>query len=204
MKRTTIAAAAAASLSIFAGAAHAQTQEAGTFSLELRTGAGMLAEELGPTELGIGGGLEILLNWRVMPHLELYGGWDWQHFSLKEDVGIYTDAEDTGYAFGARFFAPSLGSLTPWIRAGGLYDHLELEGEEKDEYVRGDHELGWEVGAGFAMPLGRDWSFLPGVRYRAFPTTLAELGGESDLRYLALDIGFSRTFGGPSIASMGH
>jgi opacity protein-like surface antigen len=101
------------------------------------------------------------------------------HFSLKEKVGSLTDAEDIGYAFGLRFFAPSLGPVTPWIRAGGVYDHVELEGDNNGDALSSDHTLGWEAGAGAASALGGRWSLLPGVRYRSFSPERTALGAKS-------------------------
>lgn len=202
MTKTTRTLTIAALLTFTASAAFAQNP--GRFSLELRSGATLPTSDLGPSELNTGMSLELTANYQVMPHLALYAGWDWARFTMKEDLGVFEDADDTGYAFGARFFAPSLGAVTPWIRAGGVYDHIELEGDDEDDRVSADHVLGWEAGAGAAIALGSKWSLTPGVRYRAFSPELDELGGEADVRYVSLEIGISRTFGGPSMAAIKH
>jgi hypothetical protein len=188
-----------------ASATALQAQETGTFSLELRGGAGLPTKDLGTADLNTGVNLEFTANVQVMPHLALYAGWDWANFALKQDIGDYADVEDTGYAFGARFFAPSLGPVTPWLRAGGVYDHIELEGDDDDvDILSADHTLGWEAGAGAAIALGSSWSLTPGVRYRTFSPELDELDGEVDMSYLTIDIGISKTFGGRSMAAVRH
>lgn len=191
----------AAALTLIAGSTQAQ-ERPGTFSLELRPGAGLPTKALGSRDLKTGYGSELIVNLQVMPHLSLYAGWDYMHFSLEEKLGSLTDAEDTGYAFGARFFAPSLGPVTPWIRAGGVYDHVELEGDDNNDTLSSDHTLGWEAGAGAAIALGGRWSLLPGVRYRSFSPDLAVLGGEVDMNYVNIDVGISYTFGGRSMAAI--
>jgi len=182
----------------------AQAQSAGAFSLELRGGAGVPTSELGSRDLNPGVNLEFTANLQVMPHLNLYAGWDWANFALKQDLGSYSDVEDTGYAFGARFFTPSLGPVTPWLRAGGVYDHIEVEGDADTDALSADHTLGWEAGAGAAIALGESWSLLPGVRYRSFSPELDVLGGEVDMNYVTFDIGIAKTFGGRSVAAIRH
>lgn len=183
-------------------AVDAQAQSPGKFSLELRGGAALPTKELGPSDLNTGMNLEMTANLQVLPHLALYGGWDYGRFTLKQNLGVYEDGDDTGYAFGARVFAPAIGKVTPWIRGGGVYDHIELEGNDSDQYVRADHVLGWEAGAGAAVALGSQWSLTPGVRYRSFSPELTELGGKADVRYVTIDIGISRTFGGKSVVAV--
>jgi outer membrane protein W len=202
--RTTTAIAAA--LLTLGAAATVQAQDAGRFSLELRTGAAVATTELGERDLDTPGvGFEITANFQVMPHLNLYAGWDWTHFSLSEELGAYDDFEDTGYAFGARFFAPSLGAVTPWLRAGGVYDHIEMESQEDGaDDLSADHVLGWEAGAGAAIALGQTWSLLPGVRYRTFSPELDVLGGGVDVSYVSFEIGIAKTFGGPALAAIRH
>ncbi|HSJ15782.1 MAG TPA: outer membrane beta-barrel protein [Longimicrobiales bacterium] len=181
-----------------------QAQEAGRFSLDLRSGAVLPTADLGASALNPGMGLGLVANLQVMPHLNLYAGWDWARFTLEQDLGPFEDMDVTGYSFGARFFAPSLGSVTPWLRAGGVYDHIELEGDDRDDRVSADHTLGWEAGVGAAVPLGGRWALLPGVSYRSFSPELDEIGGKAYVRYLTIDIGISATFGGPSMAAVRH
>jgi opacity protein-like surface antigen len=203
MKATSTIAIAALLTVSAAGAVQAQDQ--GRFSLELRAGAAIPTADLGPRELQTGVLGELTANFQVLPHLALYAGWDWARLALAEDLGAYNDVEDTGYTFGARFFAPSLGPVTPWLRAGGLYDHIEMEEESDEGSVSADHVLGWEAGAGAAIALGDTWSLLPGVRYRSFsPELVQPLGGEVDVRYVTVDIGISKTFGGRSMAAIRH
>lgn len=192
----------AALLTIAAGAA--QAQNAGPLSLEVRAGASVPTRSLGTRDLDAGFAYEITANLQVMPHLNLYAGHGQAHFGLQQPVGAFDEFENCGYAFGARFFAPSLGVITPWIRAGGTYTQLEFENDDNDGSLDSGHELGWEAGAGATVALGGRWSLLPGVRYRTFSPEMAELGGDVDLGYLAIDIGISATFGGKPMAAIRH
>jgi opacity protein-like surface antigen len=80
---------------------------------------------------------------------------------------------------------------------GGIYNHIELEAEDGDLVADSGHELGWEAGAGFAIPLGQRFAVTPGVRYRTFSAQL-DLGDgrmDVDLSYVVIDVGMSYAFG---------
>ena len=103
---------------------------------------------------------------------------------------------DTGYAFGAKFEHPFFNSIAGWVRAGGLYNHLELEAEG-DEVADSDHELGWEAGGGLSIPVNDKFAIMPGVRYRAFSVDLSD-GEETipvDMNYVVAEVRLSWTFG---------
>lgn len=185
----------AAALTLIAGGAQAQAP--GRFSLEVSAGGALPTQDLGDHELKDAGlGLGLNASYRVMPHLAVYAGWDWYHFELEEGIGDFVDVEDTGYAFGVRYDGPTLAMATPWIRAGGVFKHVELETDENDAVRSSDHTLGWEAGVGATLNLGSRWALMPGVRYRTFSPELEELGGEVEHAYVTFDLGFSAAFGG--------
>lgn len=188
---------------LFAGAA--QAQNAGRFSLEVRPGVGVPTEAIGTHEVDPGMALEIAAHFQVMPHLDLYAAWDQNHFGFEQDVAGFAEVENCGYALGARFFAPTLGPVTPWVRGGAIYSQLELESDDDDvEGIDSDYAFGWEAGAGAAVALGGRWSLLPGVRYRALAIEMEELGGDLDVNAVVFDLGVAFTFGGPSVAAIRH
>ena len=189
---------------LFAGAA--QAQNAGPFSLEVRAGVAVPTEAIGSHEVDPGMALEIAALFRVMPHLDLYAAWDQNHVGFEQDVAGFAEVETCGYAVGARFFAPSFGPVTPWLRGGAIYSRLELESDDDDvDGLDSDYTFGWEAGAGAAVALGGRWSLLPGVRYRSIAIELDELGtGDLDVNAVVFDVGVAFTFGGPSLAATGH
>ncbi len=100
--------------------------------------------------------------------------------------------------FGLRFEHPfRAGSPTAgWIRAGGTYNHLELENSDGDLVEDSGHGLGWELGAGLTLPLSRSWVVTPGIRYRRLnrDLTLESRTVPVELEYLAFEFGFGRRF----------
>lgn len=155
-------------------------------------------QDLGDADLGAGFGFEANLTYRFLPRLSAYGGWGWQRFSAEESfAGAEADFEETGYRFGLQFMRP-LGA-TPidyFVRAGGIYNHIEIENSDGDITADSGHGLGWQVGAGVAVPIGAKWRLMPGLRYQSLSRDI-EIGAtttDADLTYVALEIGFHRTF----------
>ena len=179
--------------------AHAQA------SLEVRGGAAFPTTDLGPAGLNTGGGFEVTAGYRFLPHLGVYGGWDWMRTSTDGLLlGSDYDVEDTGYAFGLAFRHPLLRSFGGWLRGGGIYNHVELEDDEGDVVADSGHELGWEVGGGLQIPLGERFALTPGVRYRSFSGTLDvdDAVFDFDRSYLAVEVGLQWSFGAPAIAAL--
>jgi len=170
----------------------------GPWSVELLGGAAFTTEDMGDAELGTGLGFEASVAYRVMQHLDVYGGWDWRHFMADESfAGSDVDVEETGYALGVRFVHPiGTSTLSYIIRAGATYDHIEIENDEGDVVADSEHGLGWEGGVGLDIPLGEDWRVRPMARYRTLSRDI-DIEDEStsvDLSYVTLEVGLSRSF----------
>lgn len=170
------------------------------FALELRAGAGP-SQDPNDVALDPGLGFEVLLEYRLMPHLLGYGGWDWHHFGSEQSfAGTDMDFEETGYAFGLRFEHPlggETGTGPAWrVRGGATVNHIEIENNDGDIVADTGHGLGWEAGAGMTFQVGERWNLTPGLRYRALSRDLTMSGTTTtmDLRYTLIEIGVSRSF----------
>lgn len=170
----------------------------GRWGIELRAnGAVATQDELRDTHQN-GFGFEAAVQYRFLPHLGAYVGWDWHRFSALDAIaGPDMDLEETGYAFGLRFEHPFReGTPTAgWVRVGGSYDHLELENADGDLVDDSGHGLGWEAAAGVAVELNGRWSLTPGIRYRALSRDI-ELDGVTtpvELQYVAFEVGLRRS-----------
>jgi hypothetical protein len=184
-------------LVLIAAPATAQAQDRWRF--EIRGGAAFPTEELGNASLGTGFGFEGTVGYRIQPHLSVYAGWDWHRFTADASfAGSNNDFEETGYAVGLQFEHPIARSeaVAFQLRAGGTYNHLELENTAGDPVTDSGHGLGWEGGAGLAFRLGGGWQITPGVRFRSLARdlTVGSVTTPANLRYLAVDVGFSRSF----------
>lgn len=184
---------------IFALATSASAQE--PWSVELRGGAAFPTVDM-VGDLGTGNGvvLEGNVEYRFMPHLGAYVGWDWVHFNPEESfAGSDVDFEGTGYMAGLRFQHP-LADAVPfdgWIRAGVRFDHLELEDADGEIVAGTDRDVGFEAGAGVAVRVAERWSVTPGVRYRAIShdvQTGPNTTNEADLRHVLVELGVAYRF----------
>lgn len=170
------------------------------WSLDLSAGVAVPTGDLGDWGLNTGLAFGSSVGAKLMPHLAVYGGWDWAHFSTDESgIGGELDIEETGYVLGLRFEHPLRGEVGfPKLRlhAGGTYKHIEIEDEEGDIVADSGHGLGWEAGAGLMMTVGERWTLTPGVRFSSLSPEL-DLGAiESsvDLQYLAFQLGVGWAF----------
>jgi opacity protein-like surface antigen len=151
----------------------------------------------GGADLDTGYGLGLNVRYRFMPHLAAYGGWEW-HLSRSGGLiaGQKLDVEDNGYTLGLRFEHPITARTGYWVRAGGLYNHIEIETEDGHLVSDSGHGFGWEAGGGVAFPLSARLSLTPGVRYRSLKHDV-EVGGVTTSRtlsYMMLGTGVSFSF----------
>lgn len=176
--------------------AAAPAQAQGAFTVEVRGGVNSPTETFVDTDLERGVGLEGTVAFRVMPAVSVYGGWDWQRRSVEDRLfGAEGRLIDTGYVFGVKL-TPGTSRFAPWLRAGALYNHVELEDANGNAIADTDHVWGWEAGAGIDVPIGGSLRLTPGVRYRRFAPML-QLGSasfESTLAYLVVDVGLAVRF----------
>lgn len=168
------------------------------FGFEFNGGASFATRELGGVDLKTGLGFEGLLHYRFMPHLGIYAGWGWNKFSAENTfAGDNVDFEETGYVIGLQFkHEISSSSISYYLRAAALYNHIELEIEDLDKMEDTGHGLGFQIACGVSIPIGSNWSLTPGLKFNALSREI-KLNGIStplDLNYLSVRLGIAKTF----------
>lgn len=168
-------------------------------TIDLRLAAGFPSADLADAVLDPGFGFGTTIAWRAHEHMHLYAGWDWLHFTAEQSfAGSDLDFEETGYTVGLRFEHPwrDASRLRYRLEAGGTYKHIEVEDADGDLVVDSKHGLGYELGAGLLVPIGRGWRVSPTLRWRVLSREF-EIGNvttSGDLRYVGLELGLSRRF----------
>ena len=167
------------------------------FGFELSSGMSVATKKLGGSTVNPGLGFEGIFHYRVLAHTGIYLGWGWNKFGADESfLGNDRDFEETGYVFGVQFKHP-LGErkTSYYLRAGGLYNHIEIENGGDVTYNSG-HGLGWQLAGGVAVNLGNNWSLTPGVKFNSLSRDVENEGVNVplDLNYLQLRIGLLKKF----------
>lgn len=181
-------------LSLFAINGFAQNQQS-RFSFEINSGPSIANRELGGADLNIGAGFEGIFHYRIMPHLSAHLGWGWNKFSADQSfAGSNMDFEETGYIFGLQFKHPFNSRSTSWfVRASGLYNHIEIEDRDGEIIEDTGHGLGLQFAGGLDIPINQKWSFTPSLKLNSLSRDLdtGEMKKNLNLNYNSLRIGFS-------------
>jgi hypothetical protein len=165
---------------------------------ELGGGLSLATSEPGDASLNAGFGFEGILHYQFMPHTGIYAGWGWNRFGADNSfAGNDVCFEETGYVFGLQFKHPIRTLPLSWyMRAGGLYNHIEIENAAGDIIGDTGHSLGFQLAVGIDLPLGNSWSITPGLKYNYLSTDIEMEGINTNLNhnYISLRAGFLKRF----------
>lgn len=168
------------------------------WSLELRPGVNYATQDISDADLGLGFGAELTVAYRFMSHLAAYAGWSYNNFAVDQSfAGTDASFEETGYTFGLQFIHP-IGDLDIkyLLRAGGTYNHIEIENNDGDITIDSGHGLGWQAEAGLVIPLSEKFSLLPSIRYRSLNREISINNTTTpvNLNYFSAGVGLSWAF----------
>jgi hypothetical protein len=117
-------------------------------------------------------------------------------YSIPPDMWSRFRRISNGLRFEHPFSGESGDGPAMQFRAGGTYNHIEIEDPDGDIVADSGLGLGWEIGTGVTLPLTGNWRVSPGLRYRALSrdVTIGSTTTGVDLRYVALELGFTWGF----------
>jgi hypothetical protein len=168
------------------------------FGFELNSGVSFATKKIDNASMQPGFGFEGAFHYRFMPHLGLYGGWGWNRFAAESSfAGDDVCFEETGYVFGLNFSHPFEGTkLSYYVRAGGLYNHVETENSDGDILNDTEHGLGFQMAGGIEINLGSGWSLTPGLKFNSISRDTEYEGTtkQLDYQYISARIGISKRF----------
>ncbi len=165
---------------------------------ELRSGANFPTAKLGNASLNTGFGFEGSLAYRFLPHLAAYAGWSWNKFPAAESMlGSNVEFVETGYLLGLQFIHLIAASkISYMLKGGGTYNHIETEDTAGTLLNDTGHGLGWQAGAGIAIPLGNRVQVIPEIRYRSLSRDIKtdNFITPVNLDYVSASLGLSFSF----------
>lgn len=168
------------------------------FGFELSGGASFATRDLGGADLKFGFGGEGIFHYRFMPHTGVYAGWGYNTFSAEKlFLGTDIDVEETGYVFGLQYKHPiGMSPISYYVRAGALYNHIEIENEAGEITDDTGHGFGWQLASGVDVPLGRNWSLTPGIKFNSISGDIVKENTTTqlDLRYISVRVGILKKF----------
>jgi hypothetical protein len=168
------------------------------WNLELRPGFNYATKDISDADLGVGFGSELTIAYRFMPHLAAYAGWSYNNFAVDQSfAGADASFEETGYTFGLQFIHPiGESNISYLVRAGGTYNHIEIENNDGDITIDSGHGLGWQAEAGLVIPLSEKFSLLPSLRYRSLSRDIdiENVSTPVQLSYFSVGVGLSWSF----------
>ncbi|MBK5721466.1 porin family protein [Dysgonomonas sp. Marseille-P4677] len=169
------------------------------FGFELDGGASLALKKLDDAKMKIGLGFEGTFHYRFYKHMGVYAGWGWNNFSSKKSfIGNNCDFEETGYVLGLQFKHPIGNSpVSYYVRAGGLWNHIEIENNDGDIIKDTKHGLGYQLAGGVYIPVGRKWSINTGIKFNSLKRGNIEFADHNktlDLKYLSLRVGIMKMF----------
>ncbi len=168
------------------------------FAFELNSGVSLATKKINDAKLNPGFGFEGTFHYRFMPYLGVYGGWGWNRLGSDNSfAGNNVCFEETGYIFGLNFTHPiGTSKLAYYVRAGGLYNHIETENTEGDIINDSKHGFGYQLAGGIDINLGKNWSLTPGLKFNSLSRDAMFEGTSKklDYQYISVRVGIAKRF----------
>lgn len=189
-----------AALFLLVNSANAQERRR-MVGFEITAGPSVALGKIGDYSVGRGKGIEGIVSFMPMKHFGLFAGWGWNLFKS----GNY-DFEDNGYMFGLQFKDDfNTSKFSYYLRAGGLYNHIEVE-DATPGIVGGftsdsGHGLGIHASGGVQYSLGKGWCVNSNLKFQHLKKNVGLPDSEGEpvatsvnLNYIALRIGIVKYF----------
>lgn len=167
------------------------------FGLELNLGRSFATKRIDNIRLRSGYGFEGILHYSFVPPLGVYGGWTWNSFAADPMSDTEVCYEETGYVLGINYrIHTNIKRISYYLRAGGLYNHVETEHPDGRIIADTKHGLGFQAAGGIDIFLGGNWSLTPGIKFNSLSRNVKSIDVSTgiDYQYLSARIGITKKF----------
>lgn len=165
------------------------------FGFEFTGGGSLPLCRIDNASLKTGFGFEGLFHYNFFSRFGVYAGWGWNRFTPYSASDFCY--EETGYVLGLNFTIMGKDpGISYFVRAGGLFNHVETEDANGFIITDTGHGPGFQVAGGVDMTLGNKWSFTPGIKFNSLTGEVVNEGLSKPIiyRYISARIGFTRKF----------
>jgi len=135
------------------------------FGLELSSGPSIFPGKLTGATLNTGYGFEGTLQYRIIQYTDVYFGWGWNHFGKGSSfAGNKASFKNNGYVLGLQFIHPLMEPVSLFVRAGAVYNHIEVDGESGILLYDFGLGFGFQFATGIRIELGSSWNLNFGIK----------------------------------------
>lgn len=166
--------------------------------VEVRVNASFPTTDIGDASLNVGPGSEVIVDYQLVSNLGVFIGRGWNRFSADATATVgKMDYDETGYIFGVQYNRQlGEGPLGLYLRAGGIYNQVDINNEDGDSAFTTDNGLGCRIGVGLNINLGGGWQINPGVKYQALNSDYEMESNpfSANYNYFAVGVGVAKRF----------
>lgn len=168
------------------------------FGFELSGGPSFATSEFAEG-IRMGFGFDGAFHYRLLNYTGVYAGWGANWFTTEtSSSNTNRDYEETGYVLGLQFMHPIKDDRSSYfLRAGVLYNHIEVENDNGDILEDTGHGPGFQLAAGVSFDLGSAWSIAPVMKFNYLTRPLdseENSAVDTNFNYITLRIGIQKMF----------
>ncbi|MBP1631156.1 MAG: hypothetical protein H6Q15_2049 [Bacteroidetes bacterium] len=167
------------------------------FGIELSSGPSVFSGKLTGATLNPGYGFEGTLQYRIIQYTDVYLGWGWNYFGNGSIfAGNNAVFKDNGYVLGFQFVHPVMEPVSLFVRAGAVYNHIEVDGESGILLYDFGRGFGFQFATGIGVGLSSDWNLNFGIKLNSIikKTVIEDISSNLNLNLLLVQISIIKRF----------
>jgi hypothetical protein len=167
------------------------------FGIELSSGPSIFSGKLTGARLNPGYGFEGTLQYRIIQYADIYLGWGWNYFgSGSLFAGNKAVFKDYNYVLGLQFVHPFVDPVSLFVRAGAVYNHIEVDGESGILLYDFGQGLGFQFATGIGIGLNSNWNVNFGIKLNSIieKAVIEDISSNRNLNFLLIQVSIIKRF----------
>ena len=160
-----------------------------TWGVDCRPSLNFPTKLFNGSKLEPGFGFDIGVTYNVIGNASIFGGWGWSLFPQNKTGGNEMNVEKMGTNVGIKYIQPlNSYDLAYFVKGGAVYQHVKVEKASEKRFNSGQ-EWGWQVESGLSLPLDRNISLEPGLKYTSLSGNMHQDGSDKEFKLNDLSAG---------------